>query len=153
MTQAATLIRRIDEEEGRTNPKMDAELRRAGKRAAKARWQSVKEEHELWMTPFYQLPIEEAMSYLEDLRRICEEGGTVMNDRIGKDPKKMRCSGVRCGKDLSGTTVNGRPKWIAKKDIRDKEHPEIIRSVYFCSEICHNSWVREQQGAMGGDGK
>lgn len=120
--------------------------------AANHRWESVKKDRELWMSPFYVNSIENAMAYLEDLRKITEEGGHILNDRIGKDKSRMRCAGPHCGKDLSGTRPNGMPMWIAKKDLRDKDHPEIIRSLFFCSELCNNSWVRLHMGAMGGTG-
>lgn len=117
------------------------------------RWESVREERDKWLEPFYKLPIERALAYLEDLRKICEIAGGVLNERIGNDPQRMRCAGPRCGKDLSGLLPNGRPRWIAKKDMRDKEHPEIIRSLFFCSELCNNSWVRATQGAGGTTGQ
>lgn len=113
------------------------------------RWESVKQEREEWLVPFHKLSIERAMTYLEDLRDVCELAGGIMNERISKDPANMRCAGPRCGKDLSGLRPNGLPKWIAKKDLRDKNHPEIIRSLYFCSELCNNEWVRKTQGAGG----
>jgi len=121
--------------------------------AAKQRWESVKEDRELWMSPFYLQSIEKAMVYLEDLRKIVEEGARILNDRIGKDASRMRCAGPRCGKDLSGTRPNGMPLSIAKKDLRDKNHPEIIRSLFFCCELCNNQWARIQGGGMGGDGR
>jgi hypothetical protein len=121
--------------------------------AAKQRWESVKEDRELWMSPFYANSIEKAMAYLEDLRKIVEEGGHILNDRIGKDKSRMRCAGPTCGKDLSAMRPNGMPMWIAKKDLRDKDHPEIIRSLFFCSALCEQTWVRRAGGAMGGDGR
>ena len=127
--------------------------RTIAKRAALARWDSVREQKEEWLRPFYKMPIEEAMAYLENLRKVCSAAGEIMNTRLSQDKNNMRCAGPRCGKDLSGTLPNGRPRWIAKKDIRDSEHPEIIRSFYWCSEICHNEWVRKQGGWAGGDGR
>lgn len=121
--------------------------------AVMVRWESVKLQREQWLDPFYKLPLERAMVYLEDLRKVCEHAAYILNDRLGNDPNKMRCAGPRCGKDLSGLLFNGRPKWIAKKDIRDATHPEIIRSYYYCSELCHNLWIRAQGGGAGGDGK
>jgi hypothetical protein len=117
------------------------------------RWESVRKEVEEWLKPFYDLPIERAMFYLEDLRKICEQAGHVMNERISGDKARMKCAGPRCGKNLEGTNPSGRPKWLAKKDLRDAKNPEIIRSLYFCSEICHNQWVHAQQGAGGTDGR
>lgn len=120
--------------------------------AALTRWESVKEERAIYISPFLELPIERALAYLEDLRKICEEGGTILNDRIGNDKDRMRCAGPRCGKDLSGLRPNGMPLWIAKKDLRDKNNPEIIRSLYFCSSLCEQTWARFAGGAMGGTG-
>lgn len=113
------------------------------------RWESVRAERDAWLQPFYKLPLERAMAYLEDIRKIAEQAGYILNERIGNDPNKVRCAGPRCGKDLSGLQPNGRPKWIAKKDFRDKTHPEIIHSVYFCCELHHNEWVKNTQGAGG----
>jgi hypothetical protein len=121
--------------------------------AALARWDSVKREVEEWLKPFRELPIERAMFYLEDLRKICEQAGHIMNERISSDRARMKCSGPRCGKLLDGLNPNGRPKWIKKMDLRDKKNPEIIRSIYFCTELCANEWTRAQQGSMGGDGR
>jgi len=121
--------------------------------AALARWDSVKREVEEWLKPFRELPIERAMFYLEDLRKICEQAGHIMNSRISDDKSKVKCAAPKCGKDLSGINPSGRPKWLAKKDFRDPNHPEIIRSLYFCSELHHNQWVHDRQGAAGGDGR
>ena len=118
-----------------------------------SRWESVQQEQKEWLMPFHELPLARAMAYLEDLRKITELAGAIINQRIGNEYRLMKCAGPHCGKDMSGTLSNGRPKWIAKKDLKDKNNPEIIHSLYFCSEICHNLWVRQQQGAMGGDGR
>ena len=118
--------------------------------AVQSRWEAVREQEESFIEPFKTLPINKAMVYLDDLRHITEIGGHILNDRIGKDKNKMACSGPRCGKDLSGTRPNGMPLWIAKKDIRDKDIPNLIYSLYFCSELCHNQYVRAHNGAMGG---
>jgi len=123
------------------------------RKAVLARWESVKEEREEWLRPFYQLPINSAMAYLEDLRKICEDASRIMNQRIGDNKLAMRCAGPHCGIDLSGTNPNGRPKWIAKKDVRDPNHPEIIHSLYFCCELHHNEYVRMSQGSMGTTGQ
>jgi hypothetical protein len=121
--------------------------------AALVRWESVKQEQEEWLKPFRELSIERAMAYLEDVRKICEQAGHILNARISGDKTKIKCSGPKCGKDLSGTNPSGRPMWIAKKDFRDPNHPEIIRSLYFCSELHHNQWVHAQQGGGGTDGR
>lgn len=120
--------------------------------AVLSRWEAVREEVETFVEPFKTLPINKAMVYLDDLRDICEQGGHILNKRIGDDKKNMRCAGPTCGKDLSGVRPNGMPLWIAKKDIRDKTIPELIYSLYFCSEYCHNAFARKHQGAMGGTG-
>jgi hypothetical protein len=121
--------------------------------AALARWDSVKSEQEQWLKPFRELTIERAMAYLEDIRKICEQAGHILNARISQDKTKIKCAAPKCGRDLNGLTPAGRPKWMAKKDFRDKNHPEIIRSLYFCNDTCNNDWLRAQQGAMGGDGR
>jgi|SRR5882724_7940732 len=123
------------------------------RKAALARWESVKEERDEWMSPFYQLPINQAMAYLEDLRKVCEDASRIMNQRIGEDKRTIRCAGPRCGIDLSGNNPSGRPKWIAKKDLRDPVHPEIIRSLYFCCVLHEQEYVRMSQGSMGTTGQ
>lgn len=115
-----------------------------------SRWEAVRQEEDSFIEPFKTLPINQAMGYLERLRDITAEGGKILNQRIGNDKNKMRCSGPTCGKDLSGTRPNGMPLWIAKKDFRDDKIPELILSLYFCSESCHNMFARKHQGAMGG---
>lgn len=120
--------------------------------AVQKRWEAVREDRAQFVAPFRELPVADALTYLETLRKICEEGGYILNERIGSD-KRIKCSGPRCGKDLSGNRPNGMPKWVAKKDFHDKVHPEIIRSLYFCSELCNNEWVHKQQGASGTDGR
>lgn len=117
-----------------------------------SRWEAVREEEESFIEPFRTLPLNKALVYLDDLRDITEQGGKILNQRIGDDKNKMRCSGPHCGKDLSGTRPNGMPLWIAKKDVRDEKSPELIFSLYFCSELCHNQFVRKHNGAMGGTG-
>jgi len=119
-------------------------------KAALSRWDAVREEEESFLEPFRSLPLNRALSYLEDLRAITEQGGHIINQRIGDDKNKMRCAGPRCGKDLSGLRPNGMPLWIAKKDIKDKNIPELIFSLYFCSPQCENAYVRQHNGAMGG---
>ena len=121
-------------------------------KAVRTRWDAVKEDRAQFISPFHSLPVADALSYLESLRKICEEGGHILNDRIGAD-KNIKCAGPRCGKDLSGLRPNGMPPWVAKKDFHDKQNPEIIRSLYFCSEQCNNEWVRKHMGSMGGDGR
>lgn len=121
--------------------------------AVLSRWDSVAQDREKWLEPFYKLPIDRAMSYLEDLRKVTESAGKIMNERINRPGSPLKCAGPRCGKDVSGTRPNGMPKWIGKKDFRDKHHPEIIHSLYFCSELCNNAWSRAHLGALGGDGK
>ena len=121
--------------------------------AALVRWDSVREQREQWLKPFRELPLDRAMPYLEDLRKICEDGGHILNERINHPSSPVKCAGPRCGKDLSGTNPSGRPKWIKTMYIKDAKNPEIGRSIYFCSEICSNAWARARQGSMGGDGR
>jgi hypothetical protein len=116
------------------------------KAALKARYDSVREEREEWMKPFYSLPVDRAMAYLEDLRKICESAGTIMNERISKDTRNMLCA-CGCGKDLSGLKPNGLPKWCKKMDLKDKKHPEIWHSLYFAEAICVEKYTRYQQAS------
>jgi hypothetical protein len=113
----------------------------------------VRDERANWIRPFAELSIDRAMAYLEDLRKICEDAGHILNERINRVGSPVKCAGPRCGKDLSGTNPNGRPKWMAKKDYRDQKHTEIMHSLYFCSDTCSNSWARAQGGSHGGDGR
>src|SRR5215472_11494818 len=92
-------------------------ISRVRKQAVMVRWESVKLQREDWLKPFYKLPIERAMVYLEDLRQITVNAANIMNSRLGNDPNKMRCA-CGCGKDLSGTQPNGRPLWISKRDFK-----------------------------------
>jgi len=116
------------------------------------RWDQVKQDREDWIRPFHDLRIEKSLEYLTDLQRIWEEGSRIINERMGNE-RNIRCSGPRCGKELSGLKPNGMPKWLAKKDFKDPEKPGIIRSLYFCSELCNNQWVHDQQGGGGTDGR
>ena len=127
-------------------PKKVSQMKR---KAVLTRWESVKEEINDWLKPFYELPTDQAMAYLEDLRKICESAGRIMNERINKVNSPIKCAGPRCGRDLTGTNPNGKPKWISKKDFRDEKHPEIIHSLYYCSEICVNGWTHAHLGAAG----
>lgn len=122
------------------------------RQAVLQRWESVQQEQEAWLKPFHELEIERAMRYLEDLRVITSKAGEIMNRRINEG-KNIKCSGPRCGKDLTGLKSNGLPKWISKKDFKDVKNPEIWHCLYFCSEICNNEWVRSQMGGGGTDGK
>jgi hypothetical protein len=122
------------------------------RKAVEARWQQVKDDRENWMRPFHDLRIEKALEYLTDLQRIWEEGSRILNERMGAE-KNIKCSGPHCGKKLDGVRPNGMPLWVAKKDMKVPDKPGIIQSLYFCSELCNNEWVRKQQGAGGTDGK
>src|SRR5438445_2685174 len=126
--------------------------RRICRKAAMTRWESVKEERKKWILPFKTLPIHTAMTYLEDLRKICEEAGHIMNERLNDTRHPIRCAGPHCGKDLTGVQPSGKPKWVAKKDFKDKNHPEIFHSLYFCCELHVNEWTRAQGGGAGGTG-
>lgn len=130
----------------------DKHISEVRRKAVEARWTQVQEDRENWIRPFHDLKIEKALEYLTDLQRIWEEGARIINERMGDD-KNIKCSGPHCGKNLSGIKPNGMPKWLAKKDFRDEKHPGVIKSLYFCSELCNNEWVRKQQGAGGTDGK
>jgi hypothetical protein len=129
-------------------------LSKMKRKAVMVRWESVEKQREEWLAPFYKLPIDRAMKYLEDLRDVCELAGGIMNERISKDdPRNIRCAGPRCGKDLSIPLPTGKPRWIAKKDFKDKRHPEIWHSLYFCSELCNNAWIRSQNDAVAPDAR
>jgi len=114
------------------------------------RWESIRRERPLWMRPFSELPIDRAMAYLEDLRKLIEDAGHVLTQRIGDEKNYVRCSGPGCGISLAGTRPNGMPKYVAKWDFKDKKNPDIIKSIYFCSDLCTNNWTRTHNGAMGG---
>jgi hypothetical protein len=118
--------------------------------AVLARWESVRQQEADWLKPFHDLPIDRAMAYLEDLRKVTEKAGHIMNERINADKNLMRC--CNCKADLSGLLPNGRPKYMGKFDLRDKQNPEIIRSLYVCSSACQNAFARKHQGALGGTG-
>ena len=133
-------------------------LAQAGRIAAKARWEAVREDREQFIEPFNSLPIEKALSYLEDLRKICEEGGNVINDRI-TGAKNITCSGPGCKHDLSGTRPDGRPKWIGQIPVADPRNPigrdgkPHLTMHYFCSELCWNGFMRKHDGSMGSEAK
>jgi hypothetical protein len=120
--------------------------------APKNRWESIKNEHEQWIKPFKELPVEVALRYLEDLRIVCSKGGEILNMRIN-DNTKIKCSGPRCGNDLTGTRPNGMPKWIAKMDFKDRTNPEIFHCLYFCCELCKNEYTRVNMNNAVTDGK
>jgi len=121
--------------------------------AVLSRWDSVREEQQKWLDPFTKLPLERALQYLEDLRKVTERAGFIINERINSPGKPIRCAGTRCGKDVSGTNPSGTPRYIAVVYQKDPRHPEIGQNLYFCSELCKNQWVRDGQGARGTDGK
>lgn len=135
-----------------TQEKEKSELKRA---ATMARWDSVEDERDLWIRPFRELPPERALRYLETLRSVCEEGGKIVNTRINDDKKPKHCAWRKCKKLIvdrqvgPNTTV---PGWIAQVVEKDKRHPEIHRSLFFCSELCKNQWTREGDGARGSTG-
>ena len=113
--------------------------------AAMSRWESVQKEKEVWIIPFRKLDVERALRYLEDLRIICAEAGTILNERLNAGTKIM-CAGPKCKNDLTGLKSNGMPKWIAKKDFKDRNNPEITRALYFCSPLCDQEFIRSQMG-------
>lgn len=126
----------------------------AARTAANARWQSVKEDRAQFVEPFRTLEIDAALLYLNNLRSIVEEGGNIVNERINSD-KHIKCAGPRCGKNLEGDGPNGKPRWVSQIVLRDTNNPagadrkEHFISVYFCSELCHNYYVKEKGGGMG----
>ena len=125
------------------------ELKRA---ASMARWDSIDEERELWLRPFRELPEERAMRYLESVRKIGEEGGKILNERINDSKKVKKCAWRKCRKVIVDRQVGPNqmvPGWIAQVVEKDKRHPEIHRSFFFCSELCKNQWTREGDGARG----
>ena len=119
--------------------------------AVLSRWDSVKQEKEKWLEPFHKLPLERALVYLDDLRKVIEAAGLIMNQRIN-DPKNITVCEV-CKKDVSGTLPSGQVKWIAIKYIKNERNPSLGRNIYFCTELCNNQWVHKHLGALGGDGK
>jgi hypothetical protein len=136
-----------------TSPKPETKRQKISRmkhNAALSRWESVKRERFLWLKPFRELSIEKAMAYLEELRRITEEAGHILQERIAGDKSKIICG--TCKENLEGTLPTGKPKYIAKIDHRDKKNPEIIRSLYFCSQLCYNTFARKHGGAFGGTG-
>ncbi len=129
-------------------PKQIAAVRAA---AVMSRWESVRAEKEKWLEPFHKLPLERALSYLDDLRKITEAAGFIVNARINDPNNAIFCE--TCKKDVSGRAPNGQVKWIAQKYIKNERNPQLGRNIHFCSELCHNKWVHGHMGAMGGDGK
>jgi hypothetical protein len=122
-----------------------SEVRR---KAVQIRWDQVKQDREDWIRPFHDLRIDRALEYHHDLQNIWEEGARILNERIGNE-KHIKCSGPTCGKNLSGLKPNGMPKWIAKRDYNDIHHPGVIKSIYFCSELCANEYTKKQGGGAG----
>ncbi len=123
------------------------------KRAAvNKRWESVKENRAEWLVPFRELPTSEALAYLEDLRKVCEEAGEIINARINSSSLRKKCA--FCGKSCDDKTLaNGQvmPTYISVKDFRDKFG--IWTKLFFCSASCDNGWVRKQGGHAGGTGQ
>lgn len=124
-----------------------SETRRA---AIRARWESVREEHDRWLLPFTDLKIDRALQYLEDLRRICEDGSSIINERINGQ-RGIKCEW--CKKSVEGLRPSGMPKWIATMVVRTTKDPTIQRRIYFDSEDCHNRYVRREGGHSGNDAK
>ena len=106
--------------------------------AVMSRWESVREEREMWMLPFRKLEIERALRYLEDLRSICTEAGVILNERINAGTKII-CAGPHCKNDLTGNRPNGMPKWIAKVDSKDINNPEISVNSWSSRSLCSGS--------------
>lgn len=147
------IARKVPKARTKPNGESKAEhISEVRREAVLSRWESVQQERDNWLTPFRELSIERAMRYLEDLRVITTQAGHILNARINEN-KSIRCAGPGCTNDLTGVRPNGMPKWIAKKDFKDAQHPEIWHSLYFCTELCQNQWVKKQGGGSGGDGK
>lgn len=147
-----------DVEAQATEPLTEPTLSDKRRAAVGARWAAVREERDRWITPFHDLKLDAALAYLEDLRNIVEEGGNIINERINGD-KRCKCSGPKCGKDLTGLRPNGMPRWVSKMDLRDPRNPigkdGRIHTVpyYFCSEQCYNMFMRNAGGALGNESK
>jgi hypothetical protein len=119
---------------------------------SRERWESIKKDEAQWLRPFTELEVNVALRYLEDLRIVCQKAGTILNARIN-DNQSIKCSGPRCGHDLSGTRPNGMPKWIKKMDFKDKTNPEIFHCLFFCSELCANEFSRKHMQNAVSDGR
>lgn len=130
-------------------PSKLSEIRRA---AIRARWDSVREEHDKWLLPFSDLKIDRALQYLDDLRRICADGSAILNERINSE-KGIKCAGPKCGKSVEGLRPNGMPKWVSTIVVKDVGNPSIQRRFYFCSEICWNLYARDEGGHAGNDSR
>jgi hypothetical protein len=123
------------------------------RRVVRARWDAVRFAHEQYMSPFRDESVEDAMRYLEELRKVCEEGAKIMNERINDYNKPKFCSGPNCKKSVDDR-VDGRgnhhPGWVSQKVLKDPDNPGIMRTLFFCSELCDNAFARKHNGAMGG---
>ena len=123
------------------------------RRVVRARWDAVRSAHASYMAPFHDESIEDAMRYLEELRKVCEEGARIMNDRINDEKNPKMCSGPGCKKSCEDR-VDGRgqkhPGYVSVKYVKDPNQPGIGRNLFFCSELCDNKFARQHNGAMGG---
>jgi hypothetical protein len=123
------------------------------RKVVRARWDAVRSARASYMAPFQDESIEDAMRYLEELRKICEEGAQIMNSRINDEKNPKLCSGPGCKKSCEDR-VDGsgqkHPGYVAIKYIKDIENPGIGRNLFFCSELCEQKFVRAHNGAMGG---
>jgi hypothetical protein len=120
--------------------------------AVEARWTAVREAREQWIAPFTSLDIERSLQYLEDLRRIAEDGARIIETRMNGD-KHIRCEWRKCRKPVAGLRPNGTPLWVSSFPVRDVKDTNIQRRIYFCSELCYQTWVREGSGARGSEPK
>jgi hypothetical protein len=120
--------------------------------AVEARWTAVREAREQWIAPFASLDIERALTYLDDLRKIQEEGARIIQERLCGD-KNNKCEWRKCHKSVAGLNPSGMPRYISSFPVRDIPNSNIQRRIYFCSELCLNQWNREGGGARGSESK
>ena len=122
--------------------------------AVNKRWESVKANREEWLKPFRELPVPDALAYLEDLRRICQDAGAIINERINDSSLHKECAFCKKSCDdrqlANGQTM---PSYASVKSFKRKNNPEIWDTFYFCSAACDNGWVRKHGGQYGGTGQ
>lgn len=128
--------------------------------AALSRWDSVKQEKENWLKPFRELEVSRALSYLEDLRKITEEAGKIINSRMSESKSRQVCVNVlfklrvaTCRKDVSDRQGHGGmlvPGYVWRGVYRDENNPDIMHEYYACSAECQNAFMRKGGGGMGG---
>lgn len=134
-----------------TRPSTKRSISKIRQAAVLSRWDSVRDEKEKWLDPFHKLPIDRALVYLDDLRKVVIAASDIINARINNPKNGMKCE--TCGKDLSAVRSDGRVSYMAVKFLKNERKPELSRNAYWCSELCNNKWVHKHFGAMGGDGR